>query len=28
LMLIGPPGTDVKTADIARQVAPVIELPR
>ena len=28
LMLIGSPGTDVKTADIARQVAPVIELPR
>jgi aspartyl-tRNA(Asn)/glutamyl-tRNA(Gln) amidotransferase subunit A len=28
LMLIGAPGTDAKTADIARQVAPVIELPR
>jgi aspartyl-tRNA(Asn)/glutamyl-tRNA(Gln) amidotransferase subunit A len=28
LMLIGSPGTDLKTADIARQVAPVIELPR
>jgi Asp-tRNA(Asn)/Glu-tRNA(Gln) amidotransferase A subunit family amidase len=28
LMLIGPPGTDVKTADVAQQVAPVIELPR
>jgi aspartyl-tRNA(Asn)/glutamyl-tRNA(Gln) amidotransferase subunit A len=28
LMLIGSPGTDVKTADIARQVAPVVELPR
>jgi aspartyl-tRNA(Asn)/glutamyl-tRNA(Gln) amidotransferase subunit A len=28
LMLIGPPGTDVKIADIARQVAQVIELPR
>ncbi len=28
LMLIGPPGADVKTADIARQVASVIELPR
>jgi aspartyl-tRNA(Asn)/glutamyl-tRNA(Gln) amidotransferase subunit A len=28
LMLIGSPGTDVKTAGIARQVAAVVELPR
>jgi len=28
LMLIGAPGTDAKTAAIAKRIAPDIELPR